>query len=73
MYEDNEAYLKCATLLKMSPRTKYIAIPYHFFRFKVENIEIEVLSTISEKQLANQFTKDLPQVKFQRASKNLME
>ena len=32
VYEDNEACLNFATLLKMSPCTKHIAIPYHFFR-----------------------------------------
>ena len=34
VYEDNDACLKFATLPKMSPRTKNIAISYHFFRFK---------------------------------------
>ena len=34
VYEDNDACLKFATLPKMSPRTKNIAISYHFFRFE---------------------------------------
>ena len=72
VYEDNEAYLKFATLPKISPRTKHIAIPYHFFRSKVENLEIKVLSIGTEKQIADQFKKGLPQDKFQKARKNLM-
>ena len=31
VYEDNQACLKCATMPKTSPRTKYIAVSYHFF------------------------------------------
>ena len=37
VYEHNEACLKFATFLKMTPRIKYIDIPYHFFRYKVAN------------------------------------
>ena len=42
VYEDNKACLKHARMPKMSPRTKHIAIPYHFFRSKVEELEIAV-------------------------------
>ena len=38
VFADNESCLKFATLPKMSPRTKHIAIPYHFFRSKVQNL-----------------------------------
>ena len=72
VYEDNEACLKFATLPKMSPRTKHIPIPYHFFRSKIENLEIKVLGIGTDNQVADQFTKGLPQDKFQRARKNLM-
>ena len=57
---------------KMSPRTKNIAIPYHFFRSKVENLEIKVESIDTDDQLADQFTKGLPQDKFEKAGKKLM-
>ena len=72
VYEDNEACLKFATLPKMSSRTKHIAIPYHFFRSKIEKLEIKVITIGTDRQLADQFTKGLPQDKFQRARKNLM-
>ena len=72
VYEDNEACLTFATIPKMSPRTKHIAIPYHFFRSKVENLEIKVESIDTDDQLADQFTKGLPQDKFEKARKKLM-
>ena len=56
----------------MSPRTKNIAIPYHFFRSKAENLEIKVESIDTDDQLADQFTKGLPQDKFEKARKKLM-
>ena len=51
VYEDNEACLKFATLPKISPRTKHIAIPYHFFRSKVKNLEIKVVSVGTNDQV----------------------
>lgn len=57
VYKDNESCLKFATLPKMSPRTKLIAIPYHFFRTKVQNLEIKVEGVDTTNQLADQFTK----------------
>ena len=73
VYEDNEACLKFATLPKMSPRTKHIAIPYHFFCSKVDNLEIKILSIGTENQLADQFTKGLPQDKFLRGRKSVIK
>lgn len=72
VYEYNEAYLKFTNLPKMSPLTKYIAIPYHFFRSKIKSLEIKVVSIGTDDQLADQFTKGLPQDKFERARHNLM-
>ena len=64
VHEDNEACLRFATVPKMSPRTKHIAIPYHFFRSKVQNGEIQIKGVSTDNQLADQFTKGLPQDKF---------
>ena len=72
VYEDNEACLKFATVPKMSPRTKHIAIPYHFFRSKVSNGEIKILPVRTDNQLADQFTKGLPQDKFLLDRKKLI-
>ena len=72
VFEDNEACLKFASMPKMSSRTKHIAIPYHFFRSKIENLEIKVEGVGTADQVADQFTKGLPQDKFELARKNLM-
>ena len=72
VFEDNEACLKFASLPKMSPRTKHIAIPYHFFRSKVKNLEIKVEAVGTKEQLADQFTKGLSQEDFEIARFNLM-
>ena len=56
----------------MFPRTKHIAIPYHFFRFNVHNLEIKVESVDIKEQLADQFTKGLTQDMFERVRFNLM-
>ena len=72
VYEDNESCLKFATLPRMSPRTKHIAIPYHFFRSKVKELEIKVEGINTENQLADQFTKGLAQPAFEAARYKLM-
>ena len=72
VYEDNEACLKFASMPKMSPRTKHIAVPYHFFRSKVKELEIKVLAVDTKRQLADQFTKGLPQEKFEHDRKVLL-
>ena len=60
VYEDNESCLRLASLGKITPRTKHIAIPYHFFCSKIEELEIKVVSIDTKQQLADQFTKGLP-------------
>jgi hypothetical protein len=72
VHEDNQACLKFATMPKMSPRTKHIAVPYHFFRSKVQNLEIQILAISTDNQLGDQFTKGLPPEKCERDRKQLM-
>jgi hypothetical protein len=72
VHEDNEACLKFATMPKMSPRTKHIAIPYHFFRSKVKELEIIVQAIGTDNQVADQFTKGLPGPKFVKDRYKLM-
>jgi hypothetical protein len=72
VYEDNEACLKFARMAKLSPRTKHIGVPYHWFRTKVESLEIEILPIDTNDQLADQFTKGLVYDKFVRARNILM-
>ena len=42
VFEDNEACLKFARMPKLTPRTKHIGIPYHWFQTKVEALEIHI-------------------------------
>ena len=72
VYEDNAAYLKFARLPRLTPRTKHIAIPYHWFRSKVEQLEITIEPISTDHQLADQFTKSLPLDKFVTARTSLM-
>ena len=72
VHEDNESCLKFATMPKMSPRTKHIALPYHFFRSKVEELEIKVIPVSTHDQLADQLTKGLTSELFIKARKLLM-
>ena len=72
VYEDNSACLKFATMPKMSSRTKHIAIPYHFFRSKVESLQVKVIAINTENQLGDQFTKGLPEPKFVKDRYRLM-
>ena len=72
VYEDNQACLKHAMMPKMSPRTKHIGVPYHFFRSKIIELEIEVVPIGTDNQLADQFTKGLLADKFTRDRARLM-
>ena len=72
VYEDNHACLKFARLPWLTPRTKHIAVPYHWFRSKVEQLEISIEPVSTDRQLADQFTKSLNADKFKIARKSLM-
>jgi len=72
VYEDNNACLKFATAPKMSPRTKHIAVKYHFFREKVVKLEIQVIRIDSAENAADAFMKGLPEATFQKLRKKLM-
>ena len=65
VFEDNMGALGLATSPKITPRTKHIAVKYHFFRSKIgkdKGILIEHVS--SAEQMADQFTKGLPPQTF---------
>ena len=72
VFEDNEACMKFARMPKLTPRTKHIGIPYHWFRTQVERLEIHIERISTTDQLADQFTKGLPVDAFRQASKSLM-
>jgi hypothetical protein len=72
VYEDNAACLKFAQTGQLSPRTKHIGIPYHWFRSKVTSLDIAIVAVSTHDQLADTFTKGLCVTKFQAARRLLM-
>ena len=58
---------------RITPRTKHIGIPYHWFRSKIENLEIIIERVDSDNQLADCFTKGLPPETFKLARKRLLD
>jgi hypothetical protein len=72
VFEDNAACLKFSQISKLSPRTKYIAVPLHWWRSKVINLEIVIRPVSSASQLGDQFTKGLGKEPFERSRMSLM-
>ena len=72
VFEDNDACLKFARMPKLTPRTKHIGIPYHWFRTQVERLEIQIERVDTKAHLADQFTKGLHVDAFCQARKSLM-
>jgi hypothetical protein len=72
VFEDNNACLKFARMPKLTPRTKHIGVPYHWFRTQVENLEIHIERVDTSMQLGDQFTKGLTTDLFRVARKSLM-
>jgi hypothetical protein len=72
VYEDNQACLKFARTAQLSPRTKHIGVPYHWFRSKVETLDIRIEPISTTKQLADPFTKGLSLVPFELSRRAIM-
>ena len=71
--EDNNGALTLATSPKMTPRTKHIAVKYHFFKSHVgaeKGIVIKKIDTAEQK--ADIFTKGLHAETFKHICKLLM-
>jgi hypothetical protein len=65
VFEDNNGAISTATAVKMTPRTKHIAVKYHFFKSHI-NVRTGIcLSKINTNlQKADIFTKGLTPQKF---------
>jgi hypothetical protein len=72
VFEDNDACLKFAQMPRLTPRTKHIGVPYHWFREQVEMLQIRLERIDSSHQLADQFTKGLTAPLFHKARKHLV-
>ena len=73
VFEDNTGALALAMVPKMRPRTKHINLVYHHFRQAVREGMIEVVSVGTKDQIADVFTKPLPQNDFVKFRKKLMK
>ena len=60
MFEDNNGAIAIANAVKMTPRTKHIAVKYHFFKSHIgEESGIELVNIDTNLQKADIFTKGL--------------
>ena len=64
VWEDNESCITVAESPKFTPPTKHIAIKYHHFRSFVADETIIISSIDTKEQLADIFTKPLPEKIF---------
>ena len=71
VFEDNAGAVELARCPKMRPRTKHIAVKYHHFRHHVQKGDITIKPISTTDQIADLFTKPLPEGKFLRLRRNL--
>ncbi len=72
VFEDNNGAIKTAEAPKLSPRTKHIAVKYHFFKSHLgrkKGIELSKIDT--DEQKADILTKGLASQKFKELRKLL--
>jgi hypothetical protein len=72
VYEDNNGALALANLPHLTPRSKHIAVKYHFFRDYVKNGSLEVLKIDTHDQLADICTKGLADGPYQQIRQLVM-
>jgi hypothetical protein len=72
VFEDNMGCLSLVTVPKMSPRNKYLALKYHFFRSHIDEEKGIIARYIPTLERANIFTKGLPPTQFAVIRKLLM-
>ncbi|KAI2509575.1 hypothetical protein MHU86_4836 [Fragilaria crotonensis] len=74
IFEDNQACLSLATSSppKMTPRSKSIAVKYHWFREHLEPGVVDIVPIASSEQLADIFTKPLGSIQFVYLRKKLL-
>jgi hypothetical protein len=74
VFEDNNGAISTATAVKMTPRTKHIAVKYHFFkRYLNVGTGITIAKIDTNLQKADIFTKELAPQKFAEIRKLLCD
>ena len=72
VFEDNSSAIQLANVPKMTPRSKHIALHYHFFREHIREGSVGVEHVSMDLQIADMLTKGLAEAKFERLRKMLM-
>ncbi len=75
-FQDNAACLALAKLRKVTPQYRHIGSKYHWFRSYVlgsrnKDAFLDIDKVATDKQMADMFTKNLPELKFIAARKLL--
>jgi len=72
-FEDNSGALELARVPKLRPRTKHINLIYHHFKDYVRKGHISIYPIATNDQVADIFTKPLPQNSFLKHRKTLLK
>jgi len=72
VFEDNAGAIEIANVPKMRPRTKNLNIKYHHFREEVRKGTVSIYYTWVEDQIADIFTKPLPETSFIKFREKIM-
>jgi hypothetical protein len=72
VFEDNNGCLILASCPRLTPRSKHIAVKYHFFRQHVQKGDLRIYKINTEEQKADIFTKGLVRAVFERIRKLVM-
>jgi hypothetical protein len=72
VFEDNNGPHILATMPRMTPRFKHIAVLYHFFREHFTAGTFKIFKIATDENQADIFTKGLDRIKFQALRKFLL-
>lgn len=74
VHEDNEPAIKLANspLPKITPQSKHFAVKYHWFREKLDEMNVVIQYIKTNFQKVDSFTKGLTKVEFKTKRKLLM-
>jgi hypothetical protein len=71
-FEDNTGAVELCNVPKLRPRTKHINTKYHHFRKYIHDKQIQVQHVSTDEQLADIFTKNLPESTFTKFKEKLL-
>ena len=72
VFEDNSQEIQLGNVPTMTPRSKHIALRYHFYREHIQEGSVSVVHLLADLQIADMLTKGLTEATFERLIKLLM-